>query len=599
MKPVKVPFLLGSGPMAGEVRTAAGEDMAPPVPAASGAATGTGTMMRPVARHRRAEANRSGGVVTVVIWVLVAACVVVGAALRAWWLFHHPITSDEAIAGLMAQQALHGHFSAFYWGQSYGGVEPYLIALQYRVFGFTASLLGGVTTVLAIGSGLVTWRIARRLVSDGALAALAGAAAWAIPALAMSSSTYEWGFRGVALLCGLLLVLLSLRVADGHQRARDIVALGLVAGVGWWSSPEIVYFALPAIVLLVQSFRSDIGAAKGPRWVRLLVIGAAAACIGALPWLWSNLRSGFASFNQTAYANAPGYTERLRLFFHYSVGMLFSLRASNSGDWLLWRPLSVALLIGFLGTLAVAVVLCLRRGGRSLAIALGVLVFPLLLAYSPASWFWQDGRYVGYVVPLFVLVLVFGCADLARRLRPGRPEGDGSTRTLGRLLAAGLATALVVLTVANFAVFAIPHQSFFADWGDPNRPTQDSVAKLESAGVRDGYADYWVAYRLDFLTGGKLQLTVVGTDPDRWAALNRKVVTGKPPAWIFVPITPTSFAQFTGSPQMVGPAAISETQFIADLHRLGIRYRTVNAGLVRAVVPDRAVPPGSVGVPVG
>ena len=91
----------------------------------------------------------------IVTWLLVAACVVVGAALRAWCLFHHPITSDEAIAGLMAQQALHGHFSAFYWGQSYGGVEPYLIAFQYRVFGFTPSLLGGVATVLAMGSGLV------------------------------------------------------------------------------------------------------------------------------------------------------------------------------------------------------------------------------------------------------------------------------------------------------------------------------------------------------------------------------------------------------------------------------------------------------------
>jgi hypothetical protein len=585
--------------MAPEVGTAVGEEIGPPVPAASGATAGTDTMRRPVARHRRAETNRSGGVVTIVTWLLVAACVVVGAALRAWWLFHHPITSDEAIGGLMAQQALHGHFTAFYWGQSYGGVEPYLIALQYKVFGFTASLLGGVATVLAIGSGLVTWRIARRLVSDGALAALAGATAWAIPAFAMSSSTYEWGFRGVALLCGLLLVLLSLRVVDGHQRARDFVALGLVAGVGWWSSPELVYFVLPAIVLLVQSFRADMEAAKGPRWVRLLLIGVVAACIGTLPWLWANLHSGFASFNQTAYANAPGYTERLRLFFHYSVGMLFSLRASGSGAWLLWRPLSVALLIGFLGCLAVAVVLCLRRGGRSLAIALGVLAFPLLVAYSPASWFWQDGRYVGYVVPLFVLVLVFGCADLARRLRPGRPERDAGTRTVGRLLAAGLATALVVLTVANFAVFGIPHQSFFANWGDPNRPTQDSVAKLESAGVRDGYADYWVAYRLDFLTGGKLQLTVVGTDPDRWAALNQKVVSGGPPAWIFVPITPTSFAQFDGSPQMVGPAGISEAQFIADLHRLGIGYRTINAGMVRAVVPDRAVSPGSIGVPAG
>ncbi len=585
--------------MAPQVGTAVGEQIGPPVPTESGAAAGTDTMRRPVARHHRAEANRSGGVVTIVIWLLVAACVVVGAALRAWYLFHHPITSDEAIGGLMAQQALHGHFTAFYWGQSYGGVEPYLIALQYKVFGFTASLLGGVATVLAIGSGLVTWRIARRLVSDGALAALAGAVAWAIPTSAMSSSTYEWGFRGVALLCGLLLVLLSLRVADGHQRARDFVALGLVAGVGWWSSPEIVYFVLPAAVLLVQSFRADLATAKGARWVRLLLAGVAAACIGALPWLWANLRSGFASFNQTAYADAPGYTERLRLFFHYSVGMLFSLRATGSGAWLLWRPLSVLLLIGFLGSLAVAVVLCLRRGGRSLAIALGVLAFPLLVAYSPASWFWQDGRYVGYVVPLFVLVLVFGCADLAGRLRPGRPERDAGTRTLGRLLAGGLAIALVVLTVANFAVFGNPHQSFFANWGDPNRPTQDSVAQLESAGVRDGYADYWVAYRLDFLSGGKLQLTVVGTDPDRWAALNQKVATGGPPAWIFVPPNATALGQFTGTPQIVGPAGISEAQFIGDLHRLGIGYRTVNAGLVHAVVPDRAVPLHSVGVAVG
>ena len=585
--------------MAPQVGTAVGEQIGPAVPTESGAAAGTDTTRQPVARHHRAEANRSGGVVAIVTWLLVAACVVVGAALRAWYLFHHPITSDEAIGGLMAQQALHGHFTAFYWGQSYGGVEPYLIALQYKVFGFTASLLGGVATVLAIGSGLVTWRIARRLVSDGALAALAGAVAWAIPTSAMSSSTYEWGFRGVALLCGLLLVLLSLRVTDGHQRARDFVVLGLVAGVGWWSSPEIVYFVLPAAVLLVQSFRADPATAKGARWVRLLLIGAAAACIGALPWLWANLRSGFASFNQTAYADAPGYTERLRLFFHYSVGMLFSLRATGSGAWLLWRPLSVLLLIGFLGSLAVAVVLCLRRGGRSLAIALGVLAFPLLVAYSPASWFWQDGRYVGYVVPLFVLVLVFGCADLAGRLRAGRPERDAGTRALGRLLAVGLATALVVLSVANFAVFGNPHQSFFANLGDPNRPTQNSVATLESAGVRDGYADYWVAYRLDFLSGGKLQLTVVGTDPDRWAALNQKVATGGPPAWIFVPPNATALGQFTGTPQIVGPAGISEAQFIGDLQRLGIGYRTVNAGLVHAVVPDRAVPPRSVGVLAG
>ena len=453
-------------PMAAEVGTAASEDIGAAFPVEPGVVAGNDLMRRPVARHRRA----SGGVVTIVTWLVVAACVVVGAALRAWYLFHHPITSDEAIAGLMAQQALHGHFTAFYWGQSYGGVEPYLIAAQYKVFGFTPSLLGGVATVLAVGSGLVTWRIARRLLSDRALAALAGAIAWAIPESAMSSSTYEWGFRGVALLCGLLLVLLSLRVADGHQRLGDFGAVGLAAGVGWWSSPEIAYFILPAVVLLVQAFRADIAAAKGLRWLRFFLFGLAASCIGALPWLWANLRSGFSSFNQTAYVHEPGFTERLRLFFHYSVGMLFSLRAAVSGDWLLWRPLSVALLIVVVGSLGVALVLCFRRGGRSLAIALGVVAFPLLVAYSPASWFWQDGRYVGYVVPLYVLVLALGCADLARWLRPGRPERDGGTRTLARLLAGGLAIVLVVLTVANFAVFGSPHQSFFANLGRSEPP---------------------------------------------------------------------------------------------------------------------------------
>ena len=248
----------------------------------------------------------------------------------------------------------------------------------------------------------------------------------------MSSSTYEWGFRGVALLCGLLLVLLSLRVADGHQRASGLRRARPGGRRGMVELPGDRLFRAPSRLCCWSNHSGRTSRRpRGLRWVRLLLIGVAAACIGALPWLWANLGSGFASFNQTAYVHEPGFTERLRLFFHYSVGMLFSLRATVSGDWLLWRPLSVALLIVVVGSLAVAVVLCLRSAGRSLAIALGVVAFPLLVAYSPASWYWQDGRYVGYVVPLYVLVLVFGCADLARRLRPGRPERDGGTRIVG------------------------------------------------------------------------------------------------------------------------------------------------------------------------
>ncbi len=209
-----------------------------------------------------------GGVVTIVTWLLVAARVVVAPALRAWYLFDHPITSDEAIGGLMAQQALHGHSTAFDWGQSYGGVELDGIALQTRSSVHRVHV-GPVATVLAIPPGLAMWRIARRgSRPDGArprwLALLRSPGRH--PCRPTSSSTYERGSACAALSCGLSPVLLSLRVADGHQRARDFVALGLVAGVGWWSSPEIVYFVPPAAVLLVERFRADPATARGARW---------------------------------------------------------------------------------------------------------------------------------------------------------------------------------------------------------------------------------------------------------------------------------------------------------------------------------------------
>ena len=61
---------------------------------------------------------------------------VVGLCSRLWLIFHAPTTSDLAIVGLIAQNASHGHFVAFYWGQAYGGTaEPYLVAMAFLIFG--------------------------------------------------------------------------------------------------------------------------------------------------------------------------------------------------------------------------------------------------------------------------------------------------------------------------------------------------------------------------------------------------------------------------------------------------------------------------------
>jgi surface polysaccharide O-acyltransferase-like enzyme len=162
-------------------------------------------------------------------------------------------------------------------------VEPYLIAARSAIFGNSTFLLALVPALLSVGSGLLTWRIARRLVADPALAALAAAAAWVAPQSVSSNATYEYGFRATTLLLGLLLVLVALRILDRDRRLLIFVSLGLVAGVGWWSSPEIVYFVVPAALLIVGAIAQDRTVGNMGQWLRDLLMAALAAAVGALP----------------------------------------------------------------------------------------------------------------------------------------------------------------------------------------------------------------------------------------------------------------------------------------------------------------------------
>ena len=79
---------------------------------------------------------------------------------------------------------------------------------------------------------------------------------WAGSLPSVANSWIEFGFRGVTLVCGLGLLLFSLRTLDGRQSTWDFGALGLFAGIGWWSSPEIAYYLIPAALLLVGLFVS-------------------------------------------------------------------------------------------------------------------------------------------------------------------------------------------------------------------------------------------------------------------------------------------------------------------------------------------------------
>ena len=263
----------------------------------------------------------------------------------------------------------------------------------------------------------MTWRIAARLVHMAWVAAFAGAVVWVAPQSAVLNSTYEWGFRGMTMVCGLLSILIAIRLRHSRRPTMDSALLGLALGVGWWCSPEIVYFAMPAVLigLLALAFRWT---RDSPQPIlRYAAVAVLAAVVGALPWIWANVGSHLRSLNQSTFGlpkNAPGYVGHLRIFQQYSLGLLFSLR--GFGNWVGGRTVAVAILTGILLALLAAVVLCFRTGGPAAVLAISVLAFPFLLATSPAVWFWNDGRYVGYVIPLAVLVLAAGYSDLGRRV---------------------------------------------------------------------------------------------------------------------------------------------------------------------------------------
>ncbi len=130
-------------------------------------------------------------------------------------------------------------------------------------------------------------------------------------------------------------------------------------------------------------------------------------------------------------------------------------------------------------------------------------------------------------------------------------------------------------------------------WGNPDAYTLAAISKLEGTGITTGYANYFVAYKLDFLSQGRLKITTAGYENDRSLAINEALAHSSRPAWLFVPPREATVdgTQFAAPQVIVGPDTVTEAEFTATLHQLGVGYRVVETGIVRAVIPNKALTP--------
>jgi hypothetical protein len=575
-----------------------------------------------------AEASPPGGTIlsrtaSVTLGVVAACAAAYALLLRAWMLVHLPLFGDEAVVGLMARSIGAGHFSAFYWGQRYGGLESSLAALGLKVGGGGETALNATPAVLLAVAALLVAGIVAAAGRDRLTAIAAGTAVWVWPFVAVWQSVRELGFREAALCCGLAAVFCSIRAGQGRAGSWTFGLLGLAIGLGWWASPEIVYFVIPCLVLLwgwwraatvdpgPDSGRSD--ASPGRVWSLAVLVGA--VVVGSLPWWYANVHSRFASLRQSGLPANGGasYGTKFSVFFHDMLPLQLGLRTVVSGAWLGGTAFGVTVYVVLLVVIAAAVVRAVAayaadsRQRVPMAIGLAVVAYPFLYAAAPGTSYWVDGRYGIYLPALIVALLAtLPRQPLVPRLRarqarhargvasdrPGavRPSGARPLRRGHVVAAVGLAGALA-LTVAGAHNFGVPAPArALSDWHSGDAPMQEVVNGLRAHHIHDAYGDYWTAYDLDFLSGGQPTVSPSPYDVTRSAAIADAVGRAPDPAWLFFAPSQTEAAATTfGNPQP-GPGPFTEQTFEEHLATLGIGYHVVHLGLLDAVVPERKVP---------
>ena len=524
---------------------------------------------------------------TVTWWTPAVVCLVaLGALLRAWMLWHAPLNADEANAGLMARQILHGHFYTFFWGGRYGGIEPYAIAPLVLVFGNNPIALNAGPAILSGVTCLLVWRVGLLVFRSRPVAAAAGAAAWVWPENNLWLSTRESGFRQATFVCGLLVLLFATRAAYRPQPGsrRDWQLLGLAAGAGWWSSPEIVYYLAPAGVLLLTRYgraRRDRDSEVWGRMARATVY----ALVGALPWLYTNVRTGFLSLSQPT--SHTSYGTRLHVFAAKVAPMLLGFRAEGAGQWTLRAPVARGLDAVAVELLIAAAMAAFWWRPRARFLVAGIVLFPFLYAAFPPNGFWNDGRYGAPLAPMIVLVLIGGGALLLRRLADRAPQ-----------VAAGVGAAAALALLATVAAtFNLSQGQALGSWSaltsfgpDPNAGTRRVVSDLAALHVRYAYATYWISYDVMFLSGNRITMSEI--DDIRWRSAYDAVNASPDPAWVYVnPRAEKAAADQFGVTDLGFP----ESQIIDYLRRHGIAYRFHRFALVDVIQPARKVTPRDIG----
>lgn len=482
--------------------------------------------------------------------LLIAALVIVG---RAPFLLHGDrfFDSDEAVEGLMASHVLQGEHPAFLWGQNYKGVpEVYLTAAVFAIAGPSVVALKGVTLACFALFVCLQFVLVERLFSR--------AIAWMATAFLIlcPPSLVLWSLSANAevvmtLLAGTVMCL----GIDVWRRTESRVAFMTAcaaAGFGLWVHQYIIYYWIALGLAVLHSLPQRrkilervVTAREAPAWLRMLtaVIAAVAVAYVAL---------GAAAFLTGGFDLAPlgirigvHHPQKLwniaaALLIIVAVARVFALSRLDGPASSLVYAAALAFAVGYAPALA-----AYATGGGSPPIArtdlagISAAVSPLVRQVLPIVVGLRSPATGWLGVPFWLaLPLVFAIAAsfVALRERPFTPlfhfllvttpllfllSGAFIDAQSYRYLMPVYGALAVVLSLGVWRIFrwsrvagavslamiltlfGLEQRAWYRELA-PDAQSAAIIKCLDRMGVRTAFADYWLSYKLTFLTNERI-----------------------------------------------------------------------------------------------
>jgi hypothetical protein len=483
--------------------------------------------------------RRSGTLLTFTLLAALAVAARLPFLLRSDRFFD----SDEAVEGLMALHVLRGEFPAVLWGQDYKGVpEVYLAAAFFAIAGPSVAALKAATlacfvVLLWVQFTLLTRLFSRRVAWAASLLLVAGPpslVAWSLSANAEIILTMLAG--------GVLLLAWDRWNADGSRRWLALAAMA--AGFGLWVHQYIVYY-LVALALATWW-------AQPKRWEAICVfVRAADASPSARWWMRAFLAASalYVALGAVAFADAGfdigvgGRTigvHHPQKMWRIAAGLAL---LGIGGRWISRSGLgrvdigsaAVAFLVGYSPALihggAAPVAETTATGVLDALAPIADTVVPIVFGYKAP--FTERLAVPGWTALLLVAALVVAYLGVRHRtaaffriylvstlllfLLSGSYIDAQSYRYLMPLHAAlpvlyalaaervskASAIAGVLLTGALVGLFSWQQIAWYRTLA-PDVTARTALRCARERGITHARADYWLSYKLTFLSGERL-----------------------------------------------------------------------------------------------